>query len=230
MADLLNLRGLVAGGPRPAEQNMVGQAQAAQRSEAITGGADASPTPAPADTVEVRAAGVPLGLPGEQAELRQRAITSHEARAGALGRVAEGLTGLLAGVREERPGALAEFRAEVDALGNLVDAGPNLAKLLLNVDAGAARAIDPGLVETAQVETENALAATYGEAAVERRALSVALISAENEAASRVEFEQLERAAERLRGQEEAGEPAGLLEAFRGPMVSRTRIVELLLA
>ncbi len=227
MADLLSLRGLIAAGTRATGQSPVGQAQAAQRSEAITGGADASP--AAADTVEVRATGVPLALPSEQAELRQSAITSHDARAGALGRVAEGLTDLLAGVREERPGALAEFREGVDALGGLGDTGPNLAKLLLRVEPSAAQAIDPGLVETAQVETENALAATYGEVALERRGLSVALVTAENEAASRVEFEQLDRAAELLRRQEEAGQPAGLLEAFRGPVAGSTRIVELLL-
>ncbi len=225
MADLLSLRGLVAAGPRATGQGPVGQARAAQRSGAITGGANALP----ADTVEVRAAGVPLELPGAQAELRQSAITSHEARAQAMARVTDGLADLLAGVRAGRPGALAEFREGVGALRGLVEAGPNLTELLLPVEPGAARAVDPGLVETAQVETENALAALYGEAARERRELSVALVSAENAAASRVDAERLDRAAERLRRREAEGQPAGLLEALRGPLVSRTRVVELLL-
>lgn len=228
MADLLSLRGLVAAGPRATGQSPVGQAQAAQRSGAITGGANAPAAPVPADTVEVRAAGVPLKLPGAQAELRQSAITSHEARAQAMARVTDGLADLLAGVRAGRPQALAEFREGVDALRGLVEAGPNLTKLLLRVDPSAAQAVDPGLVETAQVETENALAALYGEAARERRELSVALVSAENDAASRVDAERLDRAAERLRRQEAEGQPTGLLEALRGPLVSRTRVVELL--
>jgi len=223
MADLLQLRGLVALGPRPAGTAPAESARAPGRAGGVAAGEPAG-QPVAADSVEVRPP-VLTDVRAREMEVRQRAVTSAQARAEAFERVSQ----RLAAVRERRENSLAELRTEVQNARGLADAGPNLAELLLQVEARSAEAVDPGLVETAMVETENALAATFGVLNFERRGLSAQQIAVENQNAVRVDLEGLERAAERLRRQESEGQPVGLLEALRGPAISRDRVVELLI-
>jgi hypothetical protein len=223
MADLLQLRGLVALGPRPTGTAPADGARASGRAGEVAAGRPAG-APVEADSVEVRPP-VLTDVRAREMEVRQRAVTAAQAGADALERVSQ----RLAAVREGRENALFELRAEVQNARGLADAGPNLAELLLQVDARSAEAVDPGLVETAMVETENALAATYGVLNFERRGLSAQQIAVENQNALRVDLERLERAAERLRRQEAEGQPVELLEALRGPAISRDRVVELLI-
>jgi hypothetical protein len=158
-------------------------------------------------------------------ETRQRAVTAAETRAGAFRQLGE----LLEGMRAGRAGAVGELQAAVEAGRNVVEPGPNLAELLVRVNPTSARAVDPGLVETAMVETENALAATYGRLDIERRGLAAGQVAVENRNAARAELKTVQRAAELIREQDQTGQPVGLLEALRGPAISRNRVIELLL-
>ncbi len=228
MADLLQSSGLVAGGILPENIRPPLAADTAQRSGKVTAqptGTDAAVIrPAPADRVDVRPP-VVTDLRAGETEVRQRAVTAAQTRADALEQRGE----LLQDVRTARPNAVEELRAAVEANPDTVEVGPNLAELLIKVDPTSASAVDPGLAETAMVETENALAATYGVLDFERRGLSAQQVAVENESAARLELETVERAAELLREQDEAGQPVGLLEALRGPAINRNRVVELLL-
>jgi len=227
MADLLQLSGLVAGGAAPESIRpplATGAAGQAGEVAARPTGTDAAERPAPADRVDVRPP-VTTDVRAGEAEVRQRAVTAAQTRADAL----EQLGGLLQDFRTGRTGAVEDLRAAVEANAGKADVGPNLAELLMRVDPISASAVDPGLVETAMVETENALAATYGVLEFERRGLAAQQVAVENESAARVELETVQRAAELLREQEQAGQPVGLLEALRGPAINRNRVVELLL-
>jgi hypothetical protein len=224
MADLLQLRGLVAAGtggtgPRPVD-DLPGPARPA----AVDGEAGPPRGAPPADRVEVRPAGE-LDLRPREMELRQRAVTALQSRAEALERVTARLTEL----RQGQPGAAEALGNEVANVRGLVEPGQNLARLLVQVDPNSAGAVDPGLLETTLVETENALAATYGNLKLETGGLSAAQVAVENESAARVDTERLARAAERIRRQESEGEPVEMLEALRGPAISRNRVVELLI-
>ncbi len=223
MADLLHIRGLVAAGVDPTRSGSVRQTQAARRAESVTGRPSVEAAGA-ADEVNVRPAPA-VDLRPREMELRQGAVVSLEARAAALSRVGEALGALRAGT----PGAAAELRAEVEGMSGLLETRSNLTRLLAGVDPEGARALDPGLLETAMVETENALAAVFGQLGEERRGLAAARVVVENETAARVELEQLGRAAEQIRRQEERGGPVGMLEALRGQAISRSRVIELLI-
>jgi hypothetical protein len=217
MADILRINGLVAAGVDPAAARQVQELQAARRAGAMAGAADAR---APGDRVEVRPA-AELDLDPREAELFQQAVAERSGRAESLERLGAALAALRAG----RPGAAAEVGS---AAGG--PPGPELAALLARTEGSGAAALTPGVVESALVETENALAAVYGELAAGRRALAERLVAVENRSAARTEPERLERAAEHLRSQErEDDRPVAILAALRGPALDRTRVTELLL-
>ncbi|MHC4917686.1 MAG: hypothetical protein ACYTGB_19600, partial [Planctomycetota bacterium] len=167
MADLLHMRGLVAAGADPTRAHTVRQAQAVRRAGAVTG----QPPPGPAraaDEVNVRQA-PEVDLRPSEMELRQGAVTRLEARTRALERVGRALQGM----RDGAPGAAAGLRAEVDGVRGALEVRPNLARLLAGVGPSGAGALDPGVLETTMVETENALAAAFGQLDEERRGLAV---------------------------------------------------------
>ena len=220
MADTLRITGLVAAGVNPLAARQVQELQALRRAEALAGAAG---TGAPGDRVEVRPA-EELDLDPREMELLQAAVAERAGRAGSLERLGAALAELRAG----RPEAAAAIGAAATGAGRTP--GPALAALLAAVEPTSAAAIAPGVVESALVETENALAAVYGELAAGRRVLAERLVAAENRSAARTAPERLERAAELLRAQErEDGRPVDLLAALRGPGLDRTRVVELLL-
>ena len=112
---------------------------------------------APTDSVEVRTPAT-TEIRAREMEVRQQAVTTASARAEAFERISTALDRTRAGEQ----GSFEALRAAVETGGGTVQTGPNLAQLLLRVSPSSAQAVDPGLVETAMVEIENSLAATYG--------------------------------------------------------------------
>ena len=226
MADMLQSSGLVARGAQPPEARAPLSLQAAQQANRIAqaAGNDAAAPSAPPDKVEVRTP-VATELRAREMEVRQQAVTTAGARAEAFERISTALERTRAGEQS----ALEDLRAAVETGRGTVQTGPNLAQLLLRVSPSSAQAVDPGMVETAMVEVENSLAATYGVLEFERRGLATQQVAVENESSARVELEAVQRAAERLQLEEAESQPVDLLEALRGPAINRNRVIELLL-
>jgi hypothetical protein len=227
MADMLQLSGLVARGAQPPEARAPLSLQAAQQANRIAqaSGNNAAAPSAPTDSVEVRTPAT-TEIRAREMEVRQQAVTTASAKAEAFERISTALERARGG---EQPAAFEALRAAVETGSGTVQTGPNLAQLLLRVSPSSAQAVDPGLVETAMVEVENSLAATYGVLEFERRGLATQQVAVENENSARVELEAVQRAAERIQREEAEGQPIDLLEALRGPAINRNRVIELLL-
>jgi hypothetical protein len=226
MADMLQLRGLVAAGVDPIRPKAIQATQAAGRSAAIAGAPAAPPAAREtrqADSVELR---TEVQVPRELAriQLRQETLVRAEARVNALGMLEQRLDAVVRGERD----ALSALAAGAENLRGLAEPGPRLAQLLLAVEPAAAEGVDPGLVQAAAEVVRNPRLAARGGVGAERAALSTDLVAAENAAAWRVEAERMERGAEMIRRGEAEGQPISLLEALRGPAISRNRVMELL--
>ncbi len=226
MADMLQLSGLIARGTEPPAARAPLSLQAAQQANRIAqaSGSNAAAGSVPADSVEVRSP-ITTEVRARETEVRQQAVTAAAAKIDAFERISTAL----GKVRGGDPGAFENLRAATETGRGTVGTGPNLAQLLLRVSPSSAQAVAPGLVETAMVEVENSLAATYGVLDLERRGLAAQQVAIENENSARVELEAVQRAAERIHREEAEGQPVDLFEALRGPAINRNRVIELLL-
>lgn len=173
-----------------------------------------------------------MGLSAEQIHQRQELVARLEARA-------EGLDRLAAAVRQARQSPTGADWAEVGRQAGEVPGGAppgrNLGRLLEQVAAGQAPAVEPDAARAAEDEAAEAAAGLRGMALRERLGLNRDLVGVENENARRTEAADLDRAAEALRGggrrggADAADAPERLLAAMQNATaIDRNRVLELL--
>jgi hypothetical protein len=220
MADLIRMHGLVAA---EVSRGQTPEAPGRPRPTAQVG--DQPGTGGPAAELNIspgRSAGEEI--PVERLRARQENIAQADVRAAALGE----MSGLLAAASGGGARELGVLATRAGELGDRLQPGPELSKLLANIEPQSAAAVNPGMILAAQTETNVALGAAQGQAATERRGLALDLVTAENSVASRTENDRVDRAAAALRNASQPSQPADLVEALRDSSISRSRAVDLL--